>query len=194
MTALYRLRTPSDKISLILNSIVEGMSEEGAARTFNPFEDPPHLQSNTLRRWIARAAKHSQALHAILFTRLSLPILQLDELRAILRAPNTPFSFPESSRVFNQTITWVWTTMCPITKIMPVLHVGPRSQDLAHTVLHELALRLNPDIAPLFLTDGLQAYYYAITAHFGAGLQTVANQPLPHTPTFFFKSNPDILP
>ena len=31
MTALYRLRTPSDKVSLILSSIVEGMSEEGAA-------------------------------------------------------------------------------------------------------------------------------------------------------------------
>ena len=193
MTALYRLRTPSDKISLILNSIVEGMSEEGAARTFSPSDHQPHLQSNTLRRWIARAAKHSHALHAILFTRLSLPILQLDELRAILRAPNTPFTSHESSRVFNQTITWVWTAMCPITKIMPVLHVGPRSQDMAHTVLHELALRLNPDIPPLFLTDGLQAYYYAITAHFGAGLQTVANQPLPQTPSFFFKSNPDIL-
>ena len=75
MAALYRLRTPSDKISLILNSIVEGMSEEGAARTFGPSDDQPHLQSNTLRRWVARAAKHSHALHAILFTHLSLPIL-----------------------------------------------------------------------------------------------------------------------
>ena len=193
MTALYRLRTPSAKISLILNSIVEGMSEEGTARTFNPSDDPPHLQSNTIRRWIARAAKHSQALHAILFTRLSLPILQLDELRAILRAPNTLSSLAESSRVFDQTITWVWTAMCPITKIMPTLHVGPRSQDMAHTVLHELALRINPDIPPLFLTDGLQAYFYAITAHFGAGLPTGANQPMPQTPAFFFKSNPDIL-
>ena len=65
MTALYRLRTPSEKVSLILNSIAEGMSEEGATRTFNPSDQRPHLQSSTLRRWIARAAKHSLALHAI---------------------------------------------------------------------------------------------------------------------------------
>ena len=150
MTALYRLRNPSAKISLILNSIVKGMSEEGAARTFNPSGDPPHLQSNTIRRWIARTAKHSQALPAILFTRLSLPILQLDELRAILRVPNTLFN---------------------------------------------LAPRINPDIdiAPLFLTDGLQAYFYAITTHFGAGLPTAANEPMPAPPAFFFKSNPDLL-
>ena len=165
MTALYRLRTPSARIALILNSIVEGMSEEGAVRTFSPpkplqiqQQKPSQTGSNTLRRWIARAAKQSEALHAILFARLSLPIIQLDELRAILRAPNTPTDLTKSPKAVEQTITWVWTAMCPITKIMPVVHVGPRSQDMAYTVLHELALRLKPETAPLFLTDGLQAY------------------------------------
>ena len=136
-------------------------SEEGATRTFNPSDERLHLQSNTLRRWIARAAKHSHALHAILFTGLRLPILQLDELRAILRAPNTLSSLTRATPSADQSITWVWTGMCPITKIMPVLQVGPRSQDMAHSVLHELALRLDPNIdaAPLFLTDGLLAYY-----------------------------------
>jgi len=128
MTALYRLRTPNDRISLILNSIVEGMSEEGAVRTFSPpkplqipQQKPAHTRSNTLRRWIARAAKQSQALHAILFARLSLPIIQLDELRAILRAPNTPTDLTKRPKVIEQTITWVWSAMCPITKIMPVV-------------------------------------------------------------------------
>ena len=195
MTALFRLRTPSEKVSLILNSIAEGMSEEGATRTFNPSDERPHLQSNTLRRWIARAAKHSHALHAILFTGLRLPILQLDELRAILRAPNTLSSLTLATRSADQSITWVWTGMCPITKIMPVLQVGPRSQDMAHSVLHELALRLDPNIdaAPLFLTDGLLAYYYAITAHFGDGQATVVDASAPQMPAFFFKSKPDLL-
>ena len=52
-----------------------------------------------------------------------------------------------------QTITWVWAAMCPINKIIPVLQVGPRTQELAHSVLHEFALRLMPDSAPLFLTE-----------------------------------------
>jgi len=64
---------------------------------------------------------------------------------------------------------------------------------MAYTVLHELALRLNPATAPLFLTDGLQAYYYAITAHFGAGLPIVANESNPLTPASFFEARPDVL-
>ena len=153
MTALYRLRTPSEKVSLILSSIVEGLSEEGAARIFSPKRDLPHLQSPTIRRWIARAAAHSTALHAILFNNLSIPVVQLDELRAVLRAPNIPINLAVPALPHKQSITWVWMAMCPINKIIPVLKVGPRTQDLAHHLLHDLALRLKPDSAPVFLSE-----------------------------------------
>ena len=105
MTALYRLRTPSEKVSLILSSIVEGMSEEGAARIFSPKRDLPRLQSQTIRRWIARAAAHSTALHAILFNNLSIPVVQLDELRAVLRAPNLPINLAVLGWVSRQRVT-----------------------------------------------------------------------------------------
>ncbi len=193
MTALYRLRTPSEKVSLVLSSIVEGMSEEGAARIFNPRRDQPHIQSKSIRRWIARAATHSNALHAILFNNLSIPVVQLDELRAVLRAPNSPINLAAPPSPHKQSVTWVWAAMCPINKILPVLKVGPRTQDMAHDLLHDLALRLRPDSAPVFLSDGLMEYFYAITAHFGPGLPTVTPAASPATPAFFWKNNPDIL-
>jgi hypothetical protein len=55
----------------------------------------------------------------------------------------------------------------PFSKIIPVLHLGARTQDAAHTVVHELSERLAPGCIPLFSSDGLNQYFYALTAHFG---------------------------
>jgi hypothetical protein len=55
----------------------------------------------------------------------------------------------------------------PISKIIPVLHLGARSQASAHTVTHELHTRLAPGCLPVFASDGLNQYFYALTAHFG---------------------------
>jgi IS1 family transposase len=50
--------------------------------------------------------------------------VQLDELRTRLR---------------NAThVLWLWLAMDPRTKILPVLHVGPRTQNAAHQVIHSL--------------------------------------------------------
>ena len=94
MTVLYRLRTPSAKVALILHTIVEGMSEEGTARTFSSPADQPNFHSDTIRRWITRAAKHSAALHAILFSNLSIPIVQLDERFMIATAMGSARNVP----------------------------------------------------------------------------------------------------
>ncbi len=53
------------------------------------------------------------------------------------------------------------------TKIIPVLQTGARTQDLAYSVVHELRSRLQAGSVPIFSTDGLKHYYYALTAHFG---------------------------
>jgi IS1 family transposase len=59
----------------------------------------------------------------------------------------------------------------PLTKIVPVLHLGPRTQISAHTVIHSLRQILAPGCLPLFTSDGLHLYFYALTAHFGHWLQ-----------------------
>jgi IS1 family transposase len=48
----------------------------------------------------------------------------LDELRTRLR------SYKE--------VLWLWLAIDPLTKIVPVLHLGPRTQNVAHRVIHSL--------------------------------------------------------
>jgi hypothetical protein len=38
---------------------------------------------------------------------------------------------------------------------------------VAYSVVHELKSRLQAGYIPIFSTDGLKHYYYALTAHFG---------------------------
>jgi IS1 family transposase len=64
-------------------------------------------------------------------------------------------------------VLWVWTVCEAKTKIIPVLQIAARSQQMAYSVVHELKSRMKADCVPVFSTDGLQHYYYALTAHFG---------------------------
>ena len=54
----------------------------------------------------------------------------------------------------------------PLVQI-PVLALGPGTQDLAHTLIHRLTLALALGCVPVFTSDGLNLYFYALTAHFG---------------------------
>jgi IS1 family transposase len=88
---------------------------------------------------------------------LRLPHLQLDELRTRLRS--------------HQHVLWLWLAIDPLTKIVPVLQLGPRTQNVAHRVIHSLRQILAPGCLPLFTSDGLNLYFYALTAHFGQWLK-----------------------
>jgi IS1 family transposase len=81
----------------------------------------------------------------------------LDELRTRLRS--------------QRQVLWLWLAIDPRTKILSALHVGPRTQLSAHTVIHSLRHILAPGCIPLFTSDGLNLYFYALTAHFGHWLQ-----------------------
>jgi hypothetical protein len=55
----------------------------------------------------------------------------------------------------------------PCTKLVPVLYLGPRTQHAVHLFIHSLRQMLAPGCLPLFTSDGLNLYFYALTAHFG---------------------------
>ena len=90
---------------------------------------------------------HAQTLHERTFRILWLPHLQLDELRTGLRSANQ--------------ILWLWLAIEPFTKIVPVLVFGPRTQTIAHRLIHLLRQILAPGCVPLFTSDGLHLYFYA---------------------------------
>jgi hypothetical protein len=54
-----------------------------------------------------------------------------------------------------------------VSKIILAHHLGARSKADAYHFLHDLRLRLAETCVPAMTTDGLRAYFYAITAHFG---------------------------
>jgi IS1 family transposase len=62
---------------------------------------------------------------------------------------------------------WVWTVCEAKTKIIPVIQLGARTQEMDHSVVHELKRRLKAGCVPIFSSDGLNHYFYALTAHFG---------------------------
>jgi transposase-like protein/IS1 family transposase len=154
-TPLYRLKTASQRVGEVLTALAEGLSVAATARVFS------HRHA-TITRWVTRAGEHSATLHNRIFRQLHLPHIQFDELRTRLR---------------NRAHTlWLWVAVDPISKLVPVLHLGARTQDAAHIMVHELRQRLAPDCLPVFTSDGLNHYFYALTAHFGQWVDGVGRQ------------------
>jgi len=149
-TPLYRLKTPSQQIAVVLSALAEGLDPSAAERVFG-------YRQATITTWLTRAGEHAQTLHEHCFRNLHLPHLQLDELRTRLRSSTQ--------------VLWLWLAIDPLTKILPVLQLGPRTQHMAHLLIHSLRELLAPCCVPLFTSDGLNLYFYALTAHFGQWLQ-----------------------
>jgi transposase-like protein len=149
-TPLYRLKTPSHQIAMVLSALAEGLDPSAAERVFG-------YRQATIITWLTRAGEHAQTLHERFFSNLRLPHLQLDELRTRLRCAKQ--------------VVWLWLAIDPCTKILPMLQLGPRTQHMAHLLIHSLRQRLAPGCLPLFTSDGLNLYFYALTAHFGHWLQ-----------------------
>jgi hypothetical protein len=144
---LYRLETRSGRVAEALTFLAEGMDASVLERVWG-------IGEGILGSWLTRAGLHAANLHEHFFQGLSFSHIQLDELWANVRQ--------ESQEV------WVWAVMEVTTKLVPVIHFGPRTLERAYAVVHELQHRLQPACSlPVFSSDGLQLYLYALTAHFG---------------------------
>jgi len=152
---LYRLKTPARRVGEVLSALSEGLSVGAAVRVFGHGEF-------TIRTWLTRAGLHATSLHERLFQNLKLLHIQLDELCTKTRQ--------------GADALWVWFALDARTKIIPVLKVGPRTQPMAHAVAHDLVGVLASDCLPIFTSDGLKLYFYALTAHFGNWVQTAGRQ------------------
>jgi IS1 family transposase len=136
---------------MVLTALAEGLDPSAAERVFG-------YRQATITTWLSRAGEHAQTLHEHFFCDLQILHLQLDELRTRLRSATQ--------------VLWLWLAIDPCTKILPVLRLGPRTQNMAHMLIHSLRQLLAPGCLPLFTSDGLNLYYYALTAHFGQWLET----------------------
>ncbi len=132
---------------MVLSALAEGLDPSAAERVFG-------FRQATISTWLSRAGEHAHTLHERFFFHLHLPHLQLDELRTRLRCATQ--------------VLWLWLAIDPLTKILPVLQLGPRTQHMAHRVIHSLRQLLAPGCMPLFTSDGLNVYFYALPGPFWA--------------------------
>lgn len=145
-TPLYQIKSEEEQVALALHLLVEGLDISATARVTGK-------QEATIARWLKRMGQHSQGVHDRVFRELSLPLVQLDELYVRVR------DWLKAG--------WLWLTIDPVSKVIPVLHLGGRKKEDAYAVGHELKARLMPGCVPGFTADGLIAYFHALTAHFG---------------------------
>jgi transposase-like protein len=78
----------------------------------------------TITTWLTRAGEHAELFHQRYLHTLQIPHLQLDELRTRLHS--------------SQQVLWLWLAIDPCTKLLPVLQQGPRTQHMAHQLIHSL--------------------------------------------------------
>lgn len=146
-TPLYYLKTDPNRVEMVLWFLAEGLDRAVLIRYTG------HSEA-TLTRWLHRAGSHSQAFHRCFLRWLAPAVLQLDEIHTRVRSVAKA--------------RWLWLAIDPVSKLIPALHLGGRTKNDAFALLHQLKLSLKPGWVPLFLSDGLRSYFYAITAHFGS--------------------------
>ena len=116
-TPLYRLKPPSQQVAMVLTALAEGLDPSAAERVFGS-------RQATITTWLTRAGRHAQLFHERSFRNLHLPYLQLDELRTRLRSAKQ--------------ILWLWLAIDPLTRIPPVLELGPRTHHMVHRLIYTL--------------------------------------------------------
>jgi hypothetical protein len=116
-TILYRLKTHSEMVQRVLWLIALGMDASALEEVFG-------VREITIRAWLSRSGEQGRKLHDRMLVELELMHVQLDELRG-----NVKKSGQE---------VWVWTASDARTKLLVVLQVGGRTQEMAYGVGHEL--------------------------------------------------------
>jgi transposase-like protein len=114
-TPLYRLKTPSHQVAVVLTALGSW------ARSFS-----------------RRACLRLPASHDHYLVDSSWRV-RTDLARALLLP--SPAPTPPVGRTAHQTtqlpkVLWLWLAIDPCTKLLPVLHLGPRTQNVAHMVIH----------------------------------------------------------
>lgn len=62
---------------------------------------------------------------------------------------------------------WVWSAITVKSKLIIALHIGGRAIADACQLFHQVKMHLAPGCLPVFSSDGLNQYFYGLTAHFG---------------------------
>ena len=164
-TIFHGKRLSVELIVRVLACLAEGLGIRATARVFE-------VDANTVLQWLVEAAEQLQAFTRYFLCDVHVTQLQLDELYAILRGVRDgQISEKQALRLLEPARPWVWTAMDPVSKLLLVIEVGPRTAEIAQRVVHHVASVLAPGCMPAWFSDGFKGYLPAILGHFGLWAQ-----------------------
>ena len=131
-TLLHGKRVSAELLVRVLACLAEGLGLRATARVFE-------VDPNTVLQWQVEAAEQLQAFTPYFLCDVHVQQLQLDELYAVIRAlkageisEDTALDRLEGSR------PWVWTAIDPVSTLLLVIAVGPRTVEMAQRVVHQV--------------------------------------------------------
>jgi IS1 family transposase/transposase-like protein len=145
-TPMYGLKTPSERVKLATHLAMKGNSIADISEVLGH-------SPTTITRWLDRGGIHSDRLHERDFKGLRCGHIQLAELVGKVRR--------WGRRV------WVWVAQDAQSKAWLAWWVGRRKQADAHRLIHRVKAVQADDHVPAYSSDGLNQYFYGLTAHYG---------------------------
>jgi hypothetical protein len=170
---LYRLKKPGSVMIRTLSSLSQGQGIRATAISQG-------VNKDTVLAWWMRLGEGAPLLwNEIAQGQVHVGAVQFDELYTLIRKRASHLSELET-QLGDLGPQWVWTAMDPVHKLLLVARVGPRTREMACLVVHALCLLLAPGCLPACSSDGLQHYFTALTAHWGAWVPQAQGKPVWH--------------
>lgn len=140
----------------ILRLLVEGNSLRSASRIAD-------CSINTVTLLLENIGQACADYQSKQLTNLTCKRIEIDEIWSFVYAREKnikPWSPPNSGT------TWVWTAICPDSKLIPCWHVGARDAEAANKFMQDLSTRFTNRIQ--LTSDGYRPYKDAVENNFGA--------------------------
>lgn len=139
----------------ILRCLVEGASIRSTARITGS-------SPNTIMTLLKNVGYACSVYQDVYLRNLKCKYIQVDEVWSFVgsKAKNTP----EEKKDVAGTV-WLWTSLCPDTKLVPTWHLGTREADTAALFINDVASRMSGRIT--LASDGYRVYIDAVEDAFG---------------------------
>ncbi|MCP4486601.1 MAG: hypothetical protein GY820_04670 [Gammaproteobacteria bacterium] len=156
-TVFYDLRTPEEKVIMVLKMFLIRVDLSGICFVFGITEE-------TALMWLRRVAKQADVINAHLMRELSVTEIQLDEMWNFIKRKCAEDGTPkgESSETSEDGRQWIWISLAAECRLILSTYVGPRTSESTLRLIQKTANVVKG--VPCFFSDGFSSYLAAIIA------------------------------
>jgi IS1 family transposase len=156
-TVFYDLRTPEEKVIMVLKMFLTRVDLAGICFVFGITEE-------TALMWLKRAAKRADVINGRLMHDLPVTEIQLDEIWNFIKRKCTEESTPggEIPEFCEDGRQWIWISFAAEFRLILAAFVGPRTSESALRLIRKTAETVKG--VPCFFSDGFSSYLAALLA------------------------------